>query len=355
MPHLLVAITGHGFGHAAQTAPVIDALRARRPELRISVRSDLPPARLAQFFPGAESVTRPVSDFGIPMRSAIDVDADAAERAFSRLHREFDATVAAEAAALAALRPDLVLANVGFVPIAAAARAGIPAIGFSSLNWLGILRGYAGGWRAAEAILAEIAASYRLARIFVQPTPTMPMPELACVQVGPVARQGVAQRARLAARLGLAAGERVVLLSLGGIETSLDLAAWPAIPGVRYVVAALATPARPDMAAAEALDISHLDCLASCDAVITKPGYGMVSETACNGVPVLFVRRGSWPEEPHLVDWWVANATALEIARATLEQGTLAPALTRLWTLPRRPAVAPTGGADAARILEAAL
>jgi hypothetical protein len=349
--HLLVAITGHGYGHAAQTAPVVAALRALRPDLRVSLRCNLAPGLIELFFPGVETVTRSAADFGIPMRSAIDVDAAAAEPAFAALHRRFAAAVAVEAAALDRLRPDLVLANVGYVPIAAAARAGIPAIGFGSLNWLGILRGYAAGWRDADAILADMATSYRAARCFVRPTPAMAMPDLDTVQVGPVARQSVPRRAALAERLGAAAGERIVLVSLGGIDTRLDLAAWPAVPGLRYVTAALAPPPRPDMVALEALGISHIDCLASCDAVVTKPGYGTIVEAACHGVPTLFVRRGVWPEEPYLVDWFAAHATAREIPRAALEHGALAPELAALWAMARKPAVTPTGNDAAARLV----
>lgn len=349
--HLLVALTGHGYGHAAQTAPVIAALRALRPDLRVSLRCNLAPALLAVFFPDVDSVTNPTADFGVPMRSAIDVDAAAAEHAFTTLHRRFAPTVAAESEALDRLQPDLVLANVGYVPIAAAARAGIPAIGFSSLNWLGIVRAYATAWRDADAILADMAASYRAARRFVRPTPAMAMPDFDTVQVGPVARRGVPRRAELAERLGIAAGERIVLVSLGGIDASLDLAAWPPVPALRYVVAGLAPPRRSDMAALEALGISHIDCLASCDAVITKPGYGTIVEAACHAIPTLFVRRGVWPEEPALVDWLVAHGTAREIPRAALEQGALAPELSALWTMARKPAVPPTGNDAAARLI----
>jgi UDP:flavonoid glycosyltransferase YjiC (YdhE family) len=348
--HLLIAITGHGFGHAAQTAPVIDALRARRSDLRLSVRCDLPAARLAQFFPGT-TVSRPIADFGFPMTSAIDVDVPAAERAFGALHAHLDATIDAEAAALRALAPDLVLANVGYVPIAAAARAGIPAVGFCSLNWLGILRGYHGAWRDGARIEAEMAACYRQARRFIRPTPAMPMPDFDTIQVGPVARRGTDRRAELARRLGLAAGERVVLVSFGGIGTQLGLAAWTAIAGVRYVVAGLETPMRPDMIALERVGISHLDCLASCDAVVTKPGYGTVVEAGCHNTPTLFVNRRIWAEQGHNVNWLEAVGTARAISRETLSSGALEADLNALWAMPRKPPASPTGNDEAAALI----
>jgi len=39
--HLLLAITGHGYGHAAQTAPVVDALRVLQPLQRCCRRQQL--------------------------------------------------------------------------------------------------------------------------------------------------------------------------------------------------------------------------------------------------------------------------------------------------------------------------
>jgi hypothetical protein len=353
--HLLVAITGHGYGHAAQTAPVVAALRTLHPDLRLSLRSDLPAALLAQLFPDAERVDPPIDDFGFPMRSAIDVDVDAAEQAFAALHRRLAAVIASEAEAIGRLRPDLVLANVGFVPIAGAARAGIPAIGFSSLNWLGIARAYSVGWRDERAILAGMAACYRQAQMFVRPTPAMKMPDFVTDDVGPVARAGKPSRRALATRLGLAAGERIVLVSLGGIGIDLGLASWPHVPGVRYVVAGLAPPVRADMADLAALEISHVDCLASCDAVVTKPGYGTVAEAACHAIPTLYVRRGAWPEEPHLVDWLETHGTAREIPRGAFDRGDLGPALDALWAMPRKAAVPATGNEEAARLIAARL
>ncbi|HUA54778.1 MAG TPA: hypothetical protein VMB81_21550 [Candidatus Sulfotelmatobacter sp.] len=353
--HVLLAITGHGYGHAAQTAPVVEALRALRPALRVSARSDLDARVLALFFPTLDGVSRPVADFGFTSRSAIDVDVANAERDFGGLHQRFEAVVDAEAAALRGLAPDLVLANVGYVPIAAAARAGIPAVGFSSLNWLGIVRGYDAGWPDAARIEVQMAAAYRQATLFVRPTPAMPMPDFPTVQVGPVARCGTPRRDALVERLGLAAGERVVLVSLGGIATELPIATWPPVPGVRYVVAGLAVPPRADMVALETLGLSHLDCLASADAVITKPGYGTLAEAACHGIPTLYVLRdvlrGRWYEEAPLVTWLEAHGTARAVARAALERGDLAPALHALWALPRKPPVPPRGNDAAARLI----
>jgi hypothetical protein len=61
--------------------------------------------------------------------------------------------------------------------------------------------------------------------------------------------------------------------------------------------------ARDDVRTIEATGLSFVDLLASCDALVTKPGYGSFVEAACNGVPVLYVPRGDWPEEGSLIAW----------------------------------------------------
>jgi hypothetical protein len=46
MTHLLATISSHGLGHLAQSAPVLNALRRRLPDLRLTVASQLPEKRL---------------------------------------------------------------------------------------------------------------------------------------------------------------------------------------------------------------------------------------------------------------------------------------------------------------------
>jgi hypothetical protein len=43
MPHLLVAISSHGFGHAMPALLVVNALRQRLPSLQITLRTTVSP------------------------------------------------------------------------------------------------------------------------------------------------------------------------------------------------------------------------------------------------------------------------------------------------------------------------
>ncbi len=356
MPHLLAAISAHGFGHAAQTAPVVNALRERIPDLRVTLRTTVSPALLAARFEGKFTRVSTASDFGMCMASAVDVLAEESAHSYAEFHRHWAGKVREEAHALAGLAPDLVLANVPYLALAGAAEAGIPAVALCSLNWADIYAHYCGHRPEAAEIHAQMLAAYNSARCFLQPEPHMPMAGLArCRSIGPVARVGHARRDEINRKLGLSARDRLVLIAPGGMELPLPIHAWPRLPHVRWLVSAAWRVTHPDAISIESLAMHFIDILRSSDALIGKPGYGSFAEVACNAVPMLYVKRHDWPEEPCLVEWLERRGRSLEISRAQLERGDIVDALHAVWGMPLRPAVTPRGVQQAADYLAAEL
>lgn len=349
MPNLTVAISAHGYGHAAQTAPVVEALASMIPDLRVTLHSDLPASVLREFFPMARGVTSPLIDLGMRMSSSFDVDRRKTADLYTALHVDFPRSVASEADRLARSAPDLVLANISYLALAAAARLGVPAVALGSLTWFHMFAAYCSDKPGAHRILREMLDAYRAASLFIAPAPAMPMPELATVLVGPVARLANDDaRSRLVRAVGSGEQERLVLVSLGGIGHKIAVANWPETHGVRYILPGLTVPDRRHIVPLDLLKIDHLDCLAGCDALVTKPGYGSVTEATCHGVPIVFARRGDWPDESSILDWVADRGVALEVARTQLEQGAIAGALEHVWSLPRKEPVNPTGNLNAA-------
>jgi len=345
MTHLLVALSSHGFGHAAQAAAVVNAWRRRQPELRLTLRTSLPADLLARRFAGEFELTPCNTDVGMLMSTALDADLAATAAAYAQFHAGWDHRVQDEARALACLAPDLVLADVPYLPLAAAAAISIPAVAMCSLNWADIYAHYFLATRPeARAIHAQILDAYRRADCFLQLEPGMPMSNLSRrVAIGPVAHVGVNRRAALSAALGLPPTSRVMAISLGGIDMRLPIEHWPPLPDVHWLVPSAWQVAHPSATAMESLDMSITDILSSVDVLIGKPGYGTFAEAACNGTRVLYVRRPDWPEDPFLVEWLMRHGNALEISRRQLESGDLAVPLRKLCEQPRRPPVIPAG------------
>lgn len=352
MAHLFVDISSHGFGHLAQVAPVLDELGRFRPDVRLTVRCGLPPEKLRSRIAAPFEHVAGRSDFGFVMHDAVSVDLAATAEAYHAFHAGWAERVETEAAFLRGTGADLVLTDVAYLPLAGAAAAGIPALSMCSLNWADLFQHFFGREAWAGPIHREILAAYRAAACFMRLTPSMPMPELPAGRaVAPVAALGSDRRDALRDRVGAAREERLVLIAFGGFDKDLNAAAWPALPGVRWLVPQGWAIARADMTAFEPLGMAFSDLLRSVDAVLTKPGYGTFTEAACNGTPVLYVRRDDWPEQEWLIEWLRRNARCGEVGEAQLLRGELAPALDALWREPPPPVPRPDGAAEAARIV----
>lgn len=347
-PHLFVAITPHGYGHAAMTAPVLNELRRRLPDLTMTIQTDLPRAFLSSRIDGDFALVESAGDCGPAMISANEVAVEATGRAYAAFHADLRAVIEREAGRIAALAPDLVLSNISYVACAAAARAGIPSVALSSLNWADIYRTYCHARPEAPRLLAQMEEAYNKAEFFLRPAPAMPMAWLRnSREIGPIIRMGQACRAEIIRRLKLAPTVRLGLISFGGMKMGLPLDRWSPPPGWHWLTS-MEIDGRPDMTALDEVDLPFTDMLASCEVVITKPGYGTFTEAAAHGVAVLYLKRPDWPESPFLEGWLARHARCLEVAGEDLLDGRLAATLDRLLTLPQPPRPSPDGVADAA-------
>lgn len=353
--HLLLDISPHGYGHLAQAAPVVNALRGSLPALRLTVRSTLPQAVLAAHLAGGFRRVERTGDIVPIMRDAVTVDAEATARAYAALHADWSARVAGDAAAIRALRPDLLVSAMGYLSLAAAQAADVPSAALGSFHWAEVYRCYCGRLPGADAIHGQMLDAYRGAGVFLKLTPGMPMPEIDGPAIGPVARLGRERRAELRQRLGVDASTRVVLVALGGIPTRLAIERWPRREDRVWLTPGAWNAHRPDAVAFESLGWPFGDLIASCDAAITKPGYGTFVEAACAGVPVLTLERPDWPEAPRLIEWLHANTRVRVVDRAQLESSAVADFLEGLWSMAAPAKPAPTGNTEGAEVLEALL
>lgn len=352
MAHLVVSISAHGFGHVAQTAPILNALHTLLPQLRITVRSAVPLAHLRSRIHAPFEHLISQGDLGMAMHSALAVDDGASRLAYQRFHADWDAHVTAEAALLRRLHTDLVFSNVGYLPLAGAQRAGIANFALCSLNWHDIYRHYCG----ADELSAQIHACYAQADAFLRTTPGMTMSSLAnLIPVAPIATLGRNRRAELRQQLGLSATQKLVLVSMGGIATRLPMECWPRIDGVTYLVQSSWQIERPDSIALESLPMHFSDLLASSDALLCKPGYGSFVEAAYSGVPVLYVSRADWPESAALIAWLHQHGNCQEVSLQQAECGDFAAAFSALFAQPVRIPEPANGALQVAEYLRQAL
>ncbi|MDJ0450350.1 hypothetical protein [Methylocystis sp. JR02] len=351
---ILFDISNHGFGHLSQTAPVIDRLQERFSGLRIVLRTKHPRRVVEEFISSGIEILQAPMDVTVDAPDAMSVDLEASAAAYMRLYAAWENLLDVESQFMRALEPSLVVSNISPLSLAAARRAGVRNIALCCMNWADIYENFFSGRPEASCVLGTLREAYSTAELFLQPRPHMSMSDISSGRpIGPIARKGVRRRDELRKRLNVGNGERLVLLTLGGLPNpgSLDL---PRVDGVRWLVRRAIAPLRDDVSACEASDLSVLDLLFSVDAVICKDSYCTVVEAACAAVGVVIAPRKDWPETDCLVDWAERHCNFALASGGLNDPRGLAVELEKVLCGPQRAPIEPTGVDEAVEAIAAA-
>ncbi|KAA5606462.1 hypothetical protein F1188_06240 [Roseospira marina] len=363
-PRLYVAVTPHGYGHLAMTGSVLAALRDRRPDIAVTLETTLPESIVRARVPGPVTRVAETEDFGLAMVNATTFDPGASAARYQALHADWDAVVNRAAARMAAHAPDLVLSNVGYIALAAAARLGIPALALGPFTWAHIYRAHIlpaqpAADPEASAILDAMERAYRGAYAVLAAEGGLPFETLPNARpVGPVGRLARARPDALRTALGIGSDIRLALVTFGGVGAGLSLNRWPRDTGWLWLVRGGLAADHPDVRDTEALaDWTFQDLLASCDAVLTKLGYGMTMECGLSQRPTLYwPRTDGWIEEPYLRAWLGRYASLRAVDPVRLQTGDIQADLAAVLAQPvPGPPPRPSGPDDAVDAIEAAL
>ena len=332
-PTIALAVSGHGFGHSVRCAEVARALLARG--ARVVVRTDAP----MWLYPEAvECVPRqdwPL-DVGVAQHDGLELDIDATRRQWLTFMDHFEERSEVEGELLATHGVELVIGDIPPLAFEAAAHANIPSFGLSNFSWDWIYS----AWPDFEDIVARIRGAYakgdglfRLPLHGVDKEAFAAFKEIEDVPL--IVRYGRYSRAEIRAQLGLADAARVVLISFGGFSADgLNVEALGRWSNYVFVV----TPPMTvhDAVPANVLVLNeapadYVSLVAACDAVVTKPGYGIVADCLANRVAVLFTDRGPFREYDVLAAALPRLGRALYIPRRRLLAGELGPYLDALF------------------------
>jgi hypothetical protein len=285
-------ISGHGFGHASRDIEVINALAARRPDLHFIVRTELP----HWFFETARAALDLEwcqTDTGVVQVDSLHLDEDETARRASVFYADFDRRVDEEAALLRERRAALVVGDIPPLAFTAASQAGIPSIAIGNFTWDWIYAGYPIFARVARQVVA------RLARAYADATAALRLPlnggfqSMAAVttDIPFVARRSARDPESTRRTLGVPQDRPMVLASFGAYGAALPLDALKNSHAFTVV-----TFDRPPHG------LMYQDIVAAADVVVSKPGYGIVSECIANDTALLYTSRGHFVEYDVLVD-----------------------------------------------------
>jgi L-arabinokinase len=351
MPHVAFYITGHGFGHTTRMGAVARALAARVPAVRCTVVSTTPEWLIRLNFPEGTVLRHRGLDVGVVQHDSIRLDQAATLQAYARVLEALPGLIRDE---VERLRRDAVDLVVGDIPPAAfpiARAAGVPGVGISNFTWDWIyadyVRAHPGFGHLLERIREDYAAADRLLRLPFHG----PCDAFRRVQDIPlIARPSRRPRDEIRAELGLASSRPVVLLSFGGFDIQgVDFDRVERLDDYLFLTTQ-PLPRLPRNVQLVRLSngLRYPDLVRQADAVITKPGYGIVSECLVNRTRMLYTSRGEFAEYGALVAGLERYAVSVFLSNDDLLAGNWQQGLADLFRRPARWPDIPANGAEVA-------
>ena len=338
-------ITGHGFGHAIRAAQVMNALP---PDVRLLVKTTA-----AERVFREELAGRPFDyfnveyDCGCLQSDSVTVLPRATLDRYAEIARRNERILSEEIAFLKREGVSAVVTDAPSFPLRVASEAGIPGFIITNFTWHDIYREYK-ETEADQALLDTMAREYASATLAL--ITDLAVPTIAALfphseRIPLVARHGRNIRAALAQATG--AKGSLALLYLGGWGLELNWAALAAFSDWTFL-----TYDPPPFPVANVRVLTsewpYADVAASVNAVVTKPGYGTITECIANSVPLIYLPRTLFAEYNALVAGMNAWGGGVLLLDADYRAGRWGNALNAAQNATLSPNVYETNGAQVA-------
>ncbi len=355
MTAVAFVVSPHGFGHASRTAAVIAAVVRRQPEVRPVLVTTVPRWFFSDSLPCPFDQVEVATDVGLVQTTSFDEDVAATIDRLASFVPPPAELVARVVDAMAAASVRLVVADIAPLGLVAAARAGVPSLLMENFTWDFIYDAYRSEWPELGHLGDAMAPLVDLATVRVHTRPCCRVTPTG-IAVDPVSRVARLDRNDVRRQLDVGADERLVLVTMGGVEFcfgNLDHMARRrdtvyVVPGASRAV----VERRGNLVALpHHSPFYHPDLVAAADAVVAKLGYSTLAECHNSGTPLLFIARDRFPESPVLADFARRSLTAAELPRDRFVGGTWLDLADELAARPRRPPATVNGADQVAEVI----
>lgn len=308
LPRIAYFVSSHGFGHAARTRSI---LREIHGVADISVFSNVP-----EWFWGDLTVRHVQyrADVGCVQRETLVIDESATRVAYQQFENEKPSRFAEFSRQHSVSPFDLIVTDIAPEPLEFASLLGIRSVLIANFTWLEIYAGMA----SMHSTLPTIKEQYVLADAIYIPSFQTGMTWATNARVvGAVAERGKCIRHHLnpdskygrmvyvdAGRWGAPIGWQNAV----NFEDTLFIRIGATLEGLPNNVLQL------DFGA-----VRHADLVTSVDLVVSKPGYGIVTECLANNTPWACIEREGFAEDAVLIQAAQETMTEFIVAHDQLE------------------------------------
>lgn len=271
-------ITAHGYGHAGRSLEVIAELEKLEP---VTVVSEVPEEFFRPRFTGR--YRRKAFDCGLIQKDSVRGDVPATLLKIQAVIARSEELLAEERDFLS--QASRVVVDSPSLPLQAARGVGIPGIALTSFGWDYIYRPFAAQDPAWNEVCDWFQEGYAQATLALEYPFSAPIKEGA-ETVPLVARPGRKMRREIAAETGADPDKPWAVVWFHDLD--LDPGSLTDLPYELFT--------RMNWPQARRSNASFSDIVASAEVVVTKPGFGIVSDCIANDKPIVYVPRDDFAE-----------------------------------------------------------
>jgi UDP:flavonoid glycosyltransferase YjiC (YdhE family) len=338
MTRIAYFITPHGFGHAARSSAIMDAVSETVPLVSFDIFTTAPEWFFADSLSGQFEYHEFVTDIGLVQKTPFLHDLKETIEALDRFI-PFDSALISETADFLKQRTcQLVVCDISPIGISIAKEAGIPSVLIENFTWDWIYEDFI----QADARISRYAEFFRkiyqAADYHIQASPVC-NPQSVDMTTDPISRNVRRSSVGIREKLGIPQEKKIVLLTTGGVrEKYRFLENLTAEPEICFVIpGGSESPEQQDnlILLPYRSGFNHAELVNAADAVVGKAGYSTIAEVYQAGVPFGYVPRSNFRETDKLVAFVEKEMTGLCIGDEEFKAGKWLSKVSQLLSFPK--------------------
>jgi uncharacterized protein (TIGR00661 family) len=304
MKRIAYYISDYGFGHAARSVALIRHLLAMGEDIRIIICHSFALQFLRESLKGENRVAFHTveTDIGYMLqKDSIEPDVEKLNVEYKKYVQKWNFLIEQERDFLQTNRVDLVISDICAFPFEAAYTLGIPSIGISNFTWHTAYQGL-----IADSLLEPLKEAYEKMTYFFSlagsKEPNWGMK--GTKQFGFFARNVESNEVNRIRKLVNPTGDKLVVFFGLGMKINIEqlerLPIWGS-PNCIFLVSSNVQVQGSNVFVIPKDYIESQHYIAAADLVISKPGWGIVSEAVCARKPLLILDRQMLKEDQNTI------------------------------------------------------
>lgn len=306
MKNVLFYITGHGYGHATRCIEILKAMVNENSDYFCHIKTNAPEWLFNLNLTKNYQYNYFFSDIGVAQQDWLTVDKQTTLAAFSELWLDKNMIKERETAYIREHKIELIFADIPPIAFEIAQAAHIPGIAFGNFSWDWIYKPYIQEFPAYATVIDAIQTAYAKATLLLRLPFHGDMSAFPRIEDVPLIGRKAKisqQQVRDALPFKIGQNQKMVIIALRPEDLKrIDLARLRKFENIKFLAFAKKKSEDGNLIWLPHDFLPYQELVNAADSVVSKLGYGIVSECIINQTPLVFTSRSDFAEYDVLRD-----------------------------------------------------